>query len=293
MHHPEFAAMIRPARLYPEIWRLLLGLGLIGFIYAASTALLLTILFAVVLPIEFFGWIQRIQALAEPLPTLLAFTTFPGMLLGAVLAAAACHYRGPGTLFGPWAEWRRTFGLGLAVTLPFYGALVALDVWLNPPRENLPAAEWLRWLPFALPLLFVQITAEEVLFRGYLQQQLAARFRRAWVWYVVPAALFAPGHWSPELGHAAWLLVIAAFVFGLIAADLTARTGSLGAAMALHLVNNFFGLLVVANERSITGLARWVSPMAPDQPAALVVPVVMAILVQVLLWRLLVRVLDR
>ena len=293
MHYPEFEAMIRPAKLYPELWRLLLGLLLAVFIYVATIALLMTLLFAAVQPIAFFGWIQRIQAMTEPVPTLLAFATFPGMLLGVAVAAAACHFRGPGTLFGPRGEWARTFFLGLAVTLPVYAVLLALDATLNPARENLPWDAWLRFLPWALPLLFVQITAEEVLFRGYLQQQLAARFRWRWVWMLVPAALFAPGHWDPDLGHGSWLPILAALVFGLIAADLTARFGSLGPAMALHFANNFFGLLVVSTEGSVTGLSRWVTPFAADELERLALSVGLSILINLALWRLLIRVLDR
>lgn len=293
MQYPEFEAMIRPARLYPQLWRLFLGIVLAAFIYVASTALLMNVLFVAVQPIAFFGWIQRIQAMTEPVPTLMAFATFPGMLLGVVVAAAACQFRGPGTLFGPFADWRRTFATTLIVVLPVYALLAAIGSFFEPVRENMSGGAWLRLLPWSLPLLFVQITAEEVLFRGYLQQQLAARFRARWVYMLIPAALFAPGHWNPGLGAASLMLVAAALVFGLIAADLTARTGSLGAAMALHFVNNFFGVLIVASEGSITGLARWVSPDPTGSISQLGLSVAGVVLVQILLWRLLIHVLDR
>ena len=41
----------------------------------------------------------------------------------------------------------------------------------------MPLAAWAAWLPLVLPALLVQTAAEEIAFRGYLMQGLAARFR--------------------------------------------------------------------------------------------------------------------
>jgi membrane protease YdiL (CAAX protease family) len=164
---------------------------------------------------------------------------------------------------------------------------------LSPPVGNLGWPDWARWLPWALPLILVQVTAEEVLFRGYLQQQLAARFAARWVFMLVPSALFAALHWNPMAGSAAWLVIFTTFVFALIAADLTARTGSLGPAIALHFVNNVWGMLVISIQGGITGLAKWVTPYALGEAGPLVASLGMNVVLFVVLWRLLVAVLDR
>jgi hypothetical protein len=130
-----------------------------------------------------------------------------------------------------------------------------------------PAA-LLPYLPFALAGLFVQVTAEEVLFRGYVLQGLAARYARAWVWLLIPAAMFAAGHWQPaKHGDAAPLVVLWAGMFGVLAADLTARTGTLGAAIGFHFASNAVPLFVLGTKGDIDGMAAFVSPHAPAAPA--------------------------
>ncbi|MFQ5439742.1 MAG: lysostaphin resistance A-like protein, partial [Paracoccaceae bacterium] len=105
--------------------------------------------------------------------------------------------------------------------------------------------------------------SEELVFRGYLQQQLAARYSSRWVWWVLPALLFGLAHFDGEsTGVNAWLVVADTFLIGLIAGDLTARTGNLGAAVGLHLANNTAALLVMATEGTITGLSLFVTPFA-------------------------------
>jgi hypothetical protein len=58
--------------------------------------------------------------------------------------------------------------------------------------------------------------------------------------------------------------VLWAFAFGLAASDLTARTGSLGAAIGFHLSNNIFAFLVVGEAGLMDGgLALFLLPPLP------------------------------
>ncbi len=293
MRSPEFEAMIAPAKLYPEVWRLLLGVLLIVFCYAGGAAILLVGLFAVVGPFEFGGWLISLNQPSDPVTTIAVFFTFFGMFLGPILAAAACHYRGPGTLFGPFDETLRGFLTVLAVTIPTYAILLAIGSYFDAPVENLAWSVWLRWLPFAIILLVIQVTAEELVFRGYLQQQLAARFRLRVIWMGLPSLLFAALHWNPMAGQAVWLILLATFIFALIAADLTERTGSLGAAIGLHLVNNTYGLTIIAMSGTITGLAKWTTPFDITDTRTVVISLCLNIVFLLALWRLLRWVLTR
>lgn len=293
MRFPEFEAMTGPARQYPELWRLALGLGLILFVYAGTLALQAAGLFVVVGPMGFFGWLQRLNYPTEAVPTLMLLGTFAGLFLGPILAAAALHFRGPGSLFGPADETLRGFLVAMLVAVPLYALLLGAGSLADPPAPNLPWGVWAGWLPYALPLILLQVTAEELVFRGYLQQQLAARFRARWIWLGIPAALFAALHWNPQAGHLVWLILLATFTFGLVAGDLTARTGSLGAAIALHFVNNLFGLLVISVSGTITGLARWVTPFSLAEPGPLAFSLLVNIAFMVALWRLVRWALDR
>lgn len=292
MGSPEFEAMVRPARLYPELWRLLVGILVIMFCYLGGLALMLVGVFAAIGPLEYFGWIQGLATPDRPAQTLALLGTFAGLLVGVFLAALV-HFRGPGTLFGPRDETLRGFLVTLLVTAPLYGLLIGAGAWIEPPVPNLPWETWLRLLPAALVLLLVQISAEELIFRGYLQQQLAARFAARWVWMGIPSVIFGLLHWNPEAGASAWLIVATTFVFGLVLADLTARTGSLGAALGLHFVNNVAGLLVISISGTITGLALWVTPFGLEEGARLIPSLGFNIVFILVVWRVLVRVLDR
>jgi membrane protease YdiL (CAAX protease family) len=126
----------------------------------------------------------------------------------------------------------------------------------------------LLWLLPALVMILLQSGAEELLFRGFLQQQLGARFGAPLIWMVVPSALFALLHYDPiTFGDFAIYPMIWAFAFGLIAADLTARSGNLGAAIALHFCNNVFALLLSGSAGNMDGLALYVTALDPESLA--------------------------
>jgi len=151
-------------------------------------------------------------------------------------------------------------------------------------RQNLPPSIWRAWLPAAVIAVAIQTGAEELFFRGYLQTQLAARWKTPWVWLGLPAVIFGAVHYIPGLpGANSWIIVGYATLFGVLAGDLTARTGSLGAAWGFHFANNFMGVAVISTEGSISGLGLWVrddglsAPIAPSPLLALDVAVLIAI----------------
>jgi hypothetical protein len=84
---------------------------------------------------------------------------------------------------------------------------------------------------------------------------------------VLPSALFAALHYQPEvMGDNTWLMMGAVFVFALLAADLTAVTGTIGAAWAMHFVNNALAILVMATDGPLSGLALYIAPISPASP---------------------------
>ena len=58
--------------------------------------------------------------------------------------------------------------------------------------------------------------------------------------------------------------------FGLCAADLTARTGSIGAAWGFHFANNVVAILVVSLSGTLSGLALYITPFAASDTETLV-----------------------
>ena len=297
MRAPEFNAYVSPARLYPQLWRLFLGLLVILFCQLGTLAIMLVVLYPVIAktigPIHYFGWVMGLSQPDTPAKVLFLLGGFFGLALGPVLAAGACHFRSPGTLFGPVEDTLRGFLQTVGVLIPVY-ALVLAGSWLiAPPLPGLPLGQWLSWLPLALPLVLLQTTAEEMVFRGYLQQQLAARFAARWVWMGLPALIFSALHYNPQAGINTWLILGATLGFALIAADLTERTGSLGAAMGLHFANNAFAMLVLSVQGTISGLALYLTPYAVSDTGTLPLGLVLDLALLFVIWRLLRAVLTR
>lgn len=257
-----FDRFVEPARRRPEIWRLILGLVLAVAIYLAWVVTVIAggyYLLARDQPP--MAWASQFVAMDRPFGTLMLLLTFVGMALGPMAAARWVHGRSVASLFGPRVRTLRDFVVAAGVVFAVLGLSVGIWSIEYDAVPNLPWSTWAMLLPLTLVALLVQTGAEEILFRGYIQSQLAARFRSSLVWLVLPSVVFGIVHFNPEsAGDNAWLVVGGAAIFGLIAADLTARTGSIGAAWGFHFANNTIAIAVLATGGTITGLARWVTP---------------------------------
>ena len=263
MPYAAHDAFIAPAKGYPQIWRFVVGLGLAVAVYALG-------IFALMGLIALFNgglsglqpWMQRIQVADTPTATLLILGTFIGMGGGAMLATKLLHKRPIASLFGPLATLQRQFLIAVGVAAIVFAAsmLIPTDLML---QSNLELAIWASFMPLALVGVLIQTGAEEILFRGYIQQQLAARFSNPTIWMVLPSVLFALVHLDPTTyGPNAWLIVAATALFGILAADLTAKTGNIGAAWGLHFANNVLALLLISLDGPLSGLALYVIPIS-------------------------------
>jgi len=258
----RFAA---PARGRAEIWRTVAG------VFAAFVAGLALYQLALALLATLIGpqamralWDEATFSGSTPRGAYLTLFSFAFFAVGTVMAARGLHGRGLLSLIGPPGAAARDFvAVAVAVGALFLFLLILLPQDYQLVRNAaMPVGLWLALLPLSLAAVLVQAGAEELFFRGYLQQQLAARAQLGPVWMLVPAALFGLAHWAPETaGPNAGAYVAWAFAFGLAAADLTARTGTLGAALGLHFANNVFAVLVTALLGPGSGLALWHVPL--------------------------------
>jgi len=250
------ALMTVPSRQKSELWRTVLGVGMIIAIYICAGWLLLTVLAQSVAPLRLVGLLTEIASGSSPRGLVILLASFAPLLLGVIFVTRWLHGRAAGALFGPHVlrDFRTVLPWVLLISL-LCASLALLD---GDVGRSTRLDTSLSWMALAVPLLAVQIAAEEVLFRGYLLQQLGARWRSAWVWMVVPSLLFGALHYDPSsFGPNAIWLAIWAFAFGCFAADLTARTGNIGAALALHLVNNFTSMFFVGFYGDLDGLALY------------------------------------
>ncbi len=265
MTYTAHDAYVAPARARPQLWRLLLG-----FLFASAIATLWVIgLFVLVyLAAGIEGgpaWIERMTRADSPTSALLVIGTLWGLALGAMAAARLLHRRSVWTLFGPHRRLRRQFLLAVVICGGILAASALIPFGYDPV-PNLDLVLWLSFLPLALVVVLGQTLAEELFFRAYLQQQLAARFRSPLIWMLLPSILFGMAHYDPSNGPLlSWLTVAATGLFGLCAADLTARTGTIGAAWGFHFANNVAAILVVALSGSLSGLALYTTPFSPSE----------------------------
>jgi len=127
-------------------------------------------------------------------------------------------------------------------------AFLVIDPSLR--RSDVALWDWLLWAPPFAIVVLLQSSAEEVLFRGYLLQTLAARFQKPAIWGGIPTALFAILHWEPAASSAMNAAILVSIIgFGAVAIFATYITGDLGAAMGIHFGNNLFAFLFVAHQR--------------------------------------------
>lgn len=254
--HEQLVAKARP---YPDLWRLLVGLAIV----VATYTILNLILFGLAAGLGPSGWQTGLQNGSSPLAMLVLLASFGFVTFGVTLAAKWMQHRTLTSVIGRWSATIPQFRVVLRALL-----ILGAVIFVLPPYDygaplvpNLAFFTWLALLPLSVLVVLIQTSAEEILFRGYLQQSLAARFRSPLIWMGLPSLLFAVGHYAPAAaGDNAMLVAVWAFIFGLLTADLTARAGTLAPAIALHFFNNAVALLVVSLPDSLSGLALYHLP---------------------------------
>lgn len=259
-----FAAAARPKH---ELWRTAAGFILIIVLYLAWTVFFFDVLSERYGRMIAYAIQDAMARAATPGATILLLFSFFGLAAAPILVTRALHGRRAGSLFGH-------FGTAIADFTPVVVATLSINLLLLPlmladetVQRGIGWPDFVTFLVPALVGLLIQTSAEELVFRGYLQQQLAARFRSPLVWMALPSALFALAHYLPEsYGPNALLICIWAALFGCLAADLTARTGSLGAAIGFHFANNVAAFLLVGVRGDMDGLALWTMPLDMSDP---------------------------
>ena len=279
--NPRFDRFVQPARAQNQLWRLVLG---VVFVFGT-----------VMLAAAPFARLENVFGGTKATQTLLYLLFFGFLSVGLWLVLPILHKRSFRSLFGPPRLAARQF---YACTLPLLG-LFALS-FLLPPWDfsdlepNAAFGPWLLMLHFGMAAVLIQTSAEEILFRGYILQQIAARFPARTVWMLVPALLFGALHYTPDLeGSTAWTIPTWAVIFGLATADLTWRSGSLGPAIALHFANNCSALLLISVSDELSGLALFTLSMslseAGNDPMVLIIDL-MWLLIGWLIGRITLRV---
>lgn len=291
MAHPAFHAA---PRIRAGLWRLPLGLAtaLLGMALWMSALLTVAAVLVGVGPYEI-----AFQALwdqgSTPFSALLLLLAIGGLYPATRLSARLWHGARRRHLVGRPARTLRDFAAALLVSLMVLGVPLALYAALSPDVvSGLPARIWAVLLVPSLAALALQTGGEEILFRGYLQGILTARGLPRGLAVALPAALFGLVHYSPAMTPAETAATLGlATAFGLMAGDLTARTGSLGAAWGFHFANNALVILFLAPQEAMSGLALtrvWSdAPVAGPDPLTALLDLALLVLA----WRVIRRIL--
>ncbi|MFV2051500.1 CPBP family intramembrane glutamic endopeptidase [Aliiroseovarius sp. YM-037] len=268
MRYPAYEPLISPARPKSEFWRLGLGVGLCFVLYLIG-ATVYTQLVAAMFSVPIWAVAVGLTNGAQPEWTLAMLFSFTAMALAPMIVVKWLHQRPVQTLFGPLPSTVRD-GVRVVVAIAILQVVLEIlppwDAYGAVRNAALTVPHWLALLPLSLLGVLIQTGAEELFFRGYLQSQLAARFRSPLVWMLIPSALFAAGHYDPVMmGENALWITAWAFAFGMLAADLTARTGSLGAAIGFHFANNVYAMIIIGFPDNFGGLALYHLPFTTKE----------------------------
>jgi len=251
---------------YCEPWRTALGVLLVAAVYAGGGYLLVKLAIKIAESVQLgagYAMVFELATSSSKRAVLIALFSAVLMLPGLWLVLRFLHHRSLRSVLAPtgkvhWGNYTRA-----VLFILIFAGFTSLPVLLNAEfTQQLTLGQWLPWLAPALLLIFFQTATEELVFRGYLMQQLAARFHSRWVWWVLPAALFGAVHYNTlTYGDNALLVVFSAFITGLIFGDITARSGDLSIALGLHFANNLTVILLLGVPGQLSSLSLFLQKL--------------------------------
>lgn len=132
--------------------------------------------------------------------------------------------------------------------------------------------KFLPYLVIVLLLIPMQTTAEEVFYRGWIQQRLEKGARSIWFVSTIGGLLFALPHLAnPEVSGNIALPIIGYGSTGFMLTWVTMRDKSMGLAVGAHAANNLSaGLLVSSIDSALPSASLYITPEVSWGPAAVV-----------------------
>jgi membrane protease YdiL (CAAX protease family) len=244
------------------LWRTVLGWLLILLVWFGAVYLAV---FAIGASDQMLGDPQQLTVHLTSSPTGVAafLISFLPIWPAVWLALRLLHRRSLKTVLGTrhrlsWPDLARGAAAASIASIFAEAAMLLVDPSLQ--RGSIGIGEWFVLMVPLAALILVQVSAEELAFRGYLVQSLAARFRNPLAWGVLPGLLFTLLHW--DTASLPWMNVVkllAVAAFAATATILVYLTGNLGAAMGVHLGMNSVSILVVSHASWLSSAALFVS----------------------------------
>jgi membrane protease YdiL (CAAX protease family) len=183
------------------------------------------------------AWVGTLDEDFSPITMNATDLLLAGLIPVSALAVAVAHKVRPRWIASVRGGVRwRWLGRCALVVAPVWVVYLGIGFFVDPTGPDRPD-HWVLLLVMALVVTPFQAAGEELLFRGWLVQNLGAYFARPVaglvVTTVVSAALFGLAHGSPD----PWVLLSIA-TLAVAACLANWRTGGLEAGIAMHAVNN-------------------------------------------------------
>ncbi|MBC9227031.1 CPBP family intramembrane metalloprotease [Aeromicrobium sp. 636] len=236
----------RLARESPDFahWRLPVA-AVLGIVFYGSISVGLTIVLMIVLVASgadtdaWLGSASTDIAIDDPGMLLFQLGTIAALIPCVLVPVALVWRRHVGYLHSVaghlrWRWLGRCVALGFLVVGVTLGLSVVVAAVVGDDSVQFASLDGRAVASLLVVLLVVpfQASAEEYVFRGALMQLIGSWTRWAVVPVVATSLLFAAGHVYDFWG------LVSVFLFGVIAAVMTIRTGGLEAAIGLHIANN-------------------------------------------------------
>lgn len=239
------------------------------------------LLFAYAAGIAFSGKLEPWQSF------FVSFIQFVPCLI-AVIYAVKLFGRNPLTVVTSESKFsfkNLRFGIFSWIAVLGIGTLISWAAEPSSLRFTFNISSFLPALAVLLVLLPIQVSAEELFFRGFIPQSLSRTRMSEGLIVVISALIFAAPHLlNPEASsQPIWsLIAYSAMGFGWLMA--AKWVGGLEIAIGAHFANNFFALVIVGYENSVVSPSSiWIGPEAQMQGSAI------ALWITVGIWLLVVR----
>jgi uncharacterized protein len=181
---------------------------------------------------------------------LIIIVSFIPLFIGIFIVVRFVHDRPLRSLITPGKQinWKR-IAIGFLTWFILLGIISIYEAIMYPGRYNLTLdiGAFIPFALFAILLLPIQTSSEELFFRGYLMQWMGLKYRNLFFLPIFTGLIFMALHFgNPEMVVTSGSLVMAAsyFVIGAFMALVTLLDGGLELALGLHAANNIYTALI-------------------------------------------------
>ena len=132
----------------------------------------------------------------------------------------------------------------------------------------------------------IQITFEELFFRGYLNQAISLKIKSPIVIILISSLIFSMGHIVNGGNNVIFMIqnVSITFMIGIILSGFTLVDNGIELAIGAHLTNNFFALLINSAEGSLGGFNTIIQTVESDPIVELLFSIITLLIFTIILF---------